>query len=187
MFNEIQEILRQYGTAGLALNAFVESFFIAPPPDFLLIAMDLANQQKALFYALICTIASAFGGITGWTLGKFGGRPLFNKIFSKQHDNFAKVEKMYEKYGTICVIFAAITPVPYNVFALSSGILNMNFLAFFLISLIGRGTRFFIVSTFLMFFGEQVLQYFNYIFVAAALVLTVFFFIIYKKKSNLIK
>lgn len=187
MFESLQEIFKQYGTMGLAINAYIESFFVAPPPDFLLIAMDLANPNKALFYALICTIASALGGVTGWTLGKFGGRPLFNKFFGKHQENFNKVEKLYEKYGTIAVIFAAITPVPYNVFAISSGILNMNFIAFFLISLIGRGSRFFIVSTFLMFFGKQVMQYFNYIFIAVAIVLAVFFFIIYKKKENLSK
>jgi len=185
MLEQIQNIFQQYGTMGLAINAFIESFFIAPPPDFLLIAMDLAAPQKALFYALVCTLASALGGATGWSLGKFGGRPLFNIFFKKHQENFNKVEALYERYGTIAVIFAAITPVPYNVFALSSGILNMNFAAFILISIFGRGARFFIVSIFLMFFGDKVMQYFNYIFIAAAVVLAVFYYIIYKQRHKI--
>ena len=185
MLEQIQQIFQNYGTLGLSINAFIESFFIAPPPDFLLIAMDLSMPQKALFYALVCTIASAFGGAFGWTFGKFGGRPLFNKFFSKHQENFNKVEKLYEKYGTIAVIFAAVTPVPYNVFAISSGILNMNFLAFLCISFFGRGARFFIVSTFLMLFGEQVLKYFNYIFIATAFVLAIFYYIIYTKRHSI--
>ena len=185
MLEQIQHIFQQYGTAGLAINAFIESFFIAPPPDFLLIAMDLAAPQKALFYALICTFASAFGGAFGWFLGKFGGRPLFNIMFKKHRENFQKIEALYEKHGTTAVIIAALTPVPYNVFALSSGILNMSFTAFILISFFCRGARFFIVSTFLMIFGEQVMQYFNYIFAGVAVVLVLFYFIIYKKAHKL--
>ena len=185
MLEQIQNIFQQYGSWGLALNAFIESFFIAPPPDFLLIAMDLSAPQKALFYALICTIASALGGATGWTLGKFGGRPLFNIMFKKHQENFQKIEDLYEKYGKTAVIIAALTPVPYNVFALSSGILNMNFAAFILISFFCRGARFFIVSTFLMIFGEKVMQYFNYIFAAVALLLVLFYFIMYKKAHKL--
>ena len=66
------------GSTGLAINSCIESFFLVPPPDFLLIAMDLAKPEKALYYALICTIASAIGGIIGYLIGLFGGRPVFN-------------------------------------------------------------------------------------------------------------
>ena len=31
----------QFGAWGLFINSFVESFFLVPPPDFVLIALDL--------------------------------------------------------------------------------------------------------------------------------------------------
>ena len=71
----------KYGTWGLFLNAFTESFFITPPPDALLIMMDLANPKSALWYATVGTIASALGGVVGYLLGKFIGRPAFNWFF----------------------------------------------------------------------------------------------------------
>ena len=66
IFGAMNEYFSSLGTIGLALNSFIESFFLVPPPDFLLIAMDLANPQKALYYAFVCTIASAFGGVVGY-------------------------------------------------------------------------------------------------------------------------
>ena len=60
-FINMNTFFQSMGVQGLAINSCVESFFLIPPPDFLLIAMNLANPQKALYYALVCTIASTIG------------------------------------------------------------------------------------------------------------------------------
>ena len=84
ILSNINTWFQSMGTWGLAINSCIESFFLLPPPDFLLIAMDLAKPEKALFYATICTIASAVGGAIGYFIGKFGGRPVFNFLFKKK-------------------------------------------------------------------------------------------------------
>ena len=183
MFNI--EFYKELGTLGLAINSFIESFFLVPPPDFLLIILDLANPKKALFYALVCTIASAFGGIIGYFIGKLGGRPIFNFLFRNKHSQFEKVETLYNKYGAIAVLFAAFTPIPYKVFTIASGILNMNFWQFILASIIGRGMRFFIVSIVLLFFGEAVKQYIELIIFAVTLLIIIFFVVLYKKRHKI--
>ena len=63
----------------------------------------------------------------------------------------------------------------------------MNFLKFIGISCLGRGGRFFLVSTVLMLFGETIKQYLNYVILAVSAVLVVFFFIMYKKRHSFIK
>ena len=181
------EFYKELGTLGLAINSFVESFFLVPPPDFLLIILDLANPKKALFYAFICTVASAFGGIVGYFLGMFGGRPIFNFLFRNKHEQFEKVEALYNKYGAAAVLFAAFTPIPYKVFTIASGILNMNFGQFIIASIAGRGLRFFIVSLVLMFFGEAVKQYIELIILAVTIVIIIFFVILYKKRNKITK
>ena len=60
IFVKMNDFFQAMGVQGLALNSFIESFFLVPPPDFLLIAMDLANPKNALFYAFVCIIASAW-------------------------------------------------------------------------------------------------------------------------------
>ena len=52
---KINDLFQSLGVPGLALNSFIESFFLVPPPDILLISMDLAKPEKSLYYATICT------------------------------------------------------------------------------------------------------------------------------------
>ena len=185
----ISEIFQSLGMQGLAINAGIESCLpgFPLPPDFLLIAMDLATPDKALLYALICTIGSVSGGALGYAIGRFGGRPLFNKMFAKKVDKFQAVEKLYEQYGALAVFFSAFSPIPYNIFTIASGILKMNFFKFIGISCLGRGGRFFLVSTVLMLFGETIKQYLNYVILAVSIVLVIFFVVVYKKRNSLIK
>ena len=202
IFNAMDTYFQSLGTLGLALNSFIESFFLVPPPDFLLIAMDLAKPERALYYALICTIASAFGGMVGYWIGKFGGRPVFIWILTslsnkkgaqkrKQLKNalqkFNEVEALYNKWGVHAVFFAAFTPIPYKVFTIASGILNMNLLAFTLSSIIGRGMRFFIVSIVLMLFGEEIKDHLELIILGATAVIVIFFIVLYKKRHSFSK
>ena len=185
----ISNVFQSLGLQGLAINAGIESCLpgFPLPPDFLLIAMDLATPHKALFFALICTIGSVSGGALGYAIGRFGGRPLINKLFANKSEKFDAVEKLYEQYGSLAVFFSAFSPIPYNIFTIASGILRMNFLKFIGISCLGRGGRFFIVSTVLMLFGETIKQYLNYVILAVSAVLVVFFFIMYKKRLSFIK
>ncbi len=187
LFAGMNEFFKSMGLWGLALNSFIESFFLVPPPDFLLIVMDLAKPDKALLYATVCTIASALGGAIGYGIGYWGGRPAFNFIFRKNKDKFEAVEKLYNEYGSIAVFFSAFTPIPYKVFTIASGVLNMNFWKFLIASFLGRGARFFLVSIVLMLFGEWVKHYLEYIIIAVSLVIVAFFVILYKKRKKIFK
>lgn len=187
IFVSMNNWFQAMGVQGLAINSCVESFFLVPPPDFLLIAMDLAKPEKALYYATVCTIASAVGGIIGYFIGKFGGRPVFNFLFRKNRDKLDTVEKMYNEYGSFAVFFSAFTPIPYKVFTIASGILNMNFFKFLIASFFGRGARFFLVSIVLMFFGEAVKKYLELVILAVTVVIVIFCVVIYKKRHSLIK
>ena len=174
----------QWGLLGLAINSCVESFFLLPPPDILLITMDLKNPQLALWYAFVCTLSSAVGGIIGYGIGLFGGRPAFNLLFKKYHKQFENVEKLYDKYGMLAVFISAFTPIPYKIFTIASGILKMNFLQFFLASFVGRGARFFLVSLVLMFFGEAIKQYIELVILAVSIVIIIFFVLLYKHRKT---
>lgn len=188
IFVQMTQYFESMGIWGLALNSFIESFFLVPPPDILLSIMDLAQPYKALFFALVCTIASAFGGAIGYAIGLWGGRPAFNWLFRKGgKEKFEAVEKLYNKYGTFAVFFSAFTPVPYKVFTIASGILNMNFWKFMLASFFGRGLRFFIVSLVLMFFGEAIKQYIELVIIALTVIVIAFYIIVYKKRKSFIK
>ena len=182
---QMNNFFQGLGIQGLALNSFIESFFLVPPPDILLITMDLAKPEKALYYAFICTIFSALGGVMGYIIGLWGGRPVFNFLFKNKQEQFNKVEQMYNKYGSWAVFFSAFTPIPYKIFTIASGILNMNFAKFFVASFFGRGLRFFIVSLVLMLFGEAIKQYIELVIIAVTILIILFFVFLYKKRHIL--
>ncbi len=184
ILSQMNILFQSLGLQGLALNSFIESFFLVPPPDFLLITMDLARPEKALYYALICTIFSALGGVVGYLIGFWGGRPVFNFIFRNKHEQFDNVEKLYNKYGTLAVFFSAFTPIPYKIFTIASGILNMNFPKFLIASFFGRGLRFFIVSIVLMLFGETIKEYIEWVIIGVTLLIILFFVFLYKKRHS---
>lgn len=186
-FHAMIEYFQQFGTLGLALNSFIESFFLVPPPDFLLIIMDLAKPEKALWYAFVCSIASILGGIVGYLIGFIGGRPVFNWIFRKNPEQFEKVEELYNKYGSIAVFFAGFTPIPYKVFTIASGVLSMNIWKFTVASFFGRAGRFFLVSIVLMIFGEWIRQYIELVILAVTALIIVFFVILWLKGKHSMK
>ena len=52
------------------------------------------------------------------------------------------------------LFLAGFTPLPFKVFTITSGMIGFNLLVFFLICLISRGLRFFIVSYLSFRFGD---------------------------------
>ncbi len=187
LFSQMNSYFQSLGIYGLALNSFVESFFLVPPPDFLLIAMDLAKPEKALWYATVCSFASILGGLVGYLIGLIGGRPVFNWFFRKNPEQFEKVEALYNKYGSIAVFFAGFTPIPYKVFTIASGVLNMNWWKFTLASFFGRAGRFFVVSIVLMLFGEMIKQYLEIVIAVVSLIIVLFFIVLYYKGKKSFK
>ncbi len=185
IFTTLNGWFEQWGLLGLAINSCLESFLLLPPPDILLITMDLKTPNSALWFAFVCTLASALGGAIGYAIGLFGGRPVFNLLFKKYQKQFDNVEKLYNQYGMLAVFFSAFTPIPYKIFTIASGIMKMNFWQFFLASFVGRGARFFLVSLVLMFFGETIKQYIELVILAVTVLIIIFFVILYKNRKLL--
>ena len=69
LLGHLLALFEAYGVWGLLVLAFVESSFFPIPPDLLLIPLCLSSPAKALFYALLCTLASVAGGYFGHVLG----------------------------------------------------------------------------------------------------------------------
>jgi len=173
----------QMGEVGLFILAFMESSFFPVPPDFILIPMCLSKPQNALFFATVATLGSAFGGVFGYAIGRFGGRPALDFFFKRQQEKIAQVEKLYNKYGVWAVGAAAFTPIPYKIFTIASGVFKMNLLGFTIVSIIGRGMRFFIVALALMFFGEKIKSNLELIIILVSILIVIFYLLICKWPS----
>jgi membrane protein YqaA with SNARE-associated domain len=82
-------------------------------------------------------------------------------------DRFDQIRELYTRYDVWIVLTAAFTPIPYKVFTIAAGACSIDLVPFFMASLIGRGGRFFLVATFIYFWGERAKvileRYFNWI------------------------
>ena len=75
----------------------------------------------------------------------------------------------------IFLFIAAFTPIPYKVFTISAGVLNYNIVLFILISVFGRGARFFLVSLVCFKYGQYMLMVINkYLLLIGTLIIILF-------------
>ena len=143
---------------GLATVSFVESSVFPIPPDVVLIPMVLADRRRAWTLATICTVASVLGGVAGYAIGYFlfdaFGRPLLD--FYGYAENFAHFQERYNEHGAWWVFGAGLTPFPYKVITITSGVMDLNFMVFMIASVLSRGARFFLLAALLWHFGPPI-------------------------------
>jgi membrane protein YqaA with SNARE-associated domain len=136
--------------------SFVESSVFPIPPDVLLIPMVLADRRKWIRLALICTISSVAGALLGYMIGFFLFELIGQRIIALYgaEEAFGRINAWYDTWGGWGILFAAITPFPYKVLTIFSGFVGMNLATFVIVSIIGRGFRFFLVAWLLYRYGE---------------------------------
>lgn len=135
--------------------SFAESVFFPIPPDVMLAPMSLSQPHRAWTFALITTLASIIGGIAGYMLGYFA----FEAWLAPVIESWGYTHKIdtavqwFEQYGVWIVFLAGFSPIPYKIFTVSAGFLQMAFLPFLIASAIGRGARFFLVASLMRWGG----------------------------------
>ncbi len=143
-------------TWALAAIAFAESSFFPIPPDIVLAPMVVARPKRAFYYAGVCTVASVAGGALGYAIGSV----LYDTVgqwLIRVYGYGERLEALrifYEQWGWLFILVKGLTPIPYKLVTIVSGLLGYNFALFMLLSLITRGLRFFLVAGVLNWFGE---------------------------------
>ena len=153
--------------------AFAESSFFPIPPDVLLITLGVATPERAIWYGVVCSLGSVLGGMFGYGIGLWGGRPLIYKIFSAT--KIQAVERLYDKYNAWATGIAGLTPIPYKVFTISGGAFKINFKIFVIASIVSRCFRFMTEGVLLALFGESIRDFlytqFNWLSIAFVVLL----------------
>jgi membrane protein YqaA with SNARE-associated domain len=142
----------------LALVSFAESSIFPIPPDAMLIPMVLAHRERAWTMAAVCTIASVLGGILGYVIGYFlfeaVGRPILD--FYGYQEEFQRFADAYNRWGLWIILIKGLTPIPYKLVTIASGVAQFDPVVFILASIATRGARFFLVAALLRRFGPPI-------------------------------
>jgi len=145
----------------LGAVSFAESSFFPIPPDPLYIVMLLSRRDQTWKLAAVCTIMSVVGGWLGYAIGyglyeTVGEFILHTYGFQGAFDRF---QERFNEWGFWIVALKGLTPIPYKVVTIASGIMGLDFTTFTIASMIARGFRFFTVALLFWYFGPSIKEY----------------------------
>jgi membrane protein YqaA with SNARE-associated domain len=176
----------------LAIISFAESSFFPIPPDILIVPMIIAKKDDYLKIFLIATFSSAAGGLLGYYLGSFFLDLAMNLIELYGYEEKVINLKNNLSSGNNFIFFlgtlflAGFTPLPFKVFTITSGIISFNIYIFFIVCLVSRGLRFFVVSylsfklgdTFSKFMEKDATKWFSIAGLVIVTIVIIIYFII---------
>lgn len=140
----------------LALLCFLEAMILPIFPEIMLAPMIVADRVRAWRLAAICTLSSVAGGLAGYAIGYF----LFDSVgraiidFYGAGDGFASLRQSFNDNGPLMIIVGAISPIPYKVITITSGVAGLDLWTFLIYGFLGRGLRYFVPCGLFFFFGK---------------------------------
>jgi membrane protein YqaA with SNARE-associated domain len=148
----------RHAPAALFAVSFAESSFFPVPPDVMLAPMVLAKPEKAWRFAALCTLASVLGGCLGYAIGHFlQDAALWLMSLTGHAGGLAEFQCWYGKYGVWVILIKGLTPIPYKLVTIASGLAQFAFPVFIAASVITRGARFFLVAWVVKKFGPAMM------------------------------
>jgi len=145
----------------MAIISFCESSFFPIPPDVIVVPMILARREKAYWIATVCTISSVLGGMLGYAIGMF----LYDSVgqwlirFYGMGEGIEQFREQFRIWGTEIILIKGLTPIPFKLVTIASGIAAFSFPAFVAAALVTRGARFFLIAWLLKRYGAPMQEF----------------------------
>ena len=148
-----------YALVALFFVSLLDSVILPLATEIILIPIILTKPSRAWLSAAVCSLASVLGGIIGYGIG-FGlfewvGASLLN-IYGGGPQTFHDFQALYRHWGGWIVFIGGLTPFPYTVVAIMSGVVGMNLALFIFYSLIARSLRYFLIAALLWRWGDSI-------------------------------
>ena len=144
-----------YAEKTLAGIAFFESSVFPLPPDLMLIPMILSNPKKAWRLAALCSLMSILGGLLGYGLGYFLYDSVGTWIINTYnlHSAFQNFQTTFQQWGFWIIMAKGLTPIPFKLVTIASGVCKLSIWKFFLACVITRTSRFFLLAALVQYLG----------------------------------
>ena len=141
-----------WGSAALAVFAFLDSFVFPIPPLFLQVALSLERPKRSFWYALVDTVPSVLGAAAGWYIGHALWSSVGVKIIGEVPPHYRDMLHKDQFFWTLVYSFV---PLPFKVITLGSGFLNLNLSTLLIASTLGRSSRFFLLGAICYAYGNR--------------------------------
>ncbi len=136
-------LLQEYGYAGLFVLIFVENFGFPVPGETVFIAAILAaaHGEMQIVPVVVCAwVASVFGGVVGFAIGRFGGHRILQKYGGYiwiNAERLSKIEAFYKKYGAWFVILGRYFEGVRQIYAILAGCMAASWRSFIVNNVLG--------------------------------------------------
>jgi membrane protein DedA with SNARE-associated domain len=90
--------------------------------------------------ALAGTLGYLAGALVGWTIGRYGGRPLLERRgrwFHLSPERLDRAEAWFARWGNLGVLIGRVTPVVRSFVSIPAGIFEMRLAPYTLLTLVG--------------------------------------------------
>ncbi len=146
----------RFATFWLSFVSFIEAIFFPIPPDVMLIPMSMSKPQQAFKLALYTAVASALGGVVGYGIGYYAFDLVQEYIVKWGYQSsWEQSISWFKEWGVLVVFVAGFSPIPYKVFTIAAGVMQMAFLPFVITAFISRLARFALVAKLAAWGGER--------------------------------
>lgn len=148
----------RHATWAVAIVSFLDSSILPIPPDVIMIPMMVADRRRVWRIAFVASVASVLGAILGYAIGTFLfealGRPII-ELYG-YGDDFAAYRAAYNEWGAWIVFGGGLTPIPFKIVTIASGVTRLDIAVFLIASVLSRGARFYAEAALLWYCGPWV-------------------------------
>jgi len=166
MINIDEEKIRKSATSKgayslLSIVSFSESAILPLPVDAVSIPMMIGAPRKAFRVANVALITSVLGGLLGYLIGYLFFEGFGDRIFeyyglTDEFIDFQTEAKQDWMKAATAIFIAAITPIPFKLVCIGSGVLGLSLPLFITAAMAGRAIRFYFFAILFKYMGASV-------------------------------
>ncbi len=147
----------KWGPWILCLLGVADASFFPLPVTTLFVAIILINSQKTFAYIVSLTAGIVLGAALGYLTGRYAwidqkshftgiAQFFINNLPGFSAEAYLKAHLLFTKWSSLILLIATVTPLPYGLFSVSSGVFDINILIFLLMTLAGHGIKYLLLA-----------------------------------------
>ena len=157
----IVDIVHQFGYIGIIISMAIESSLFPLPSEIVMIPAGVLVKQGEMNFILVVlsgVLGSYLGSLANYLLADFLGRPLilkYGKYFLLPEEKLHKMERFFEKYGSISIFIGRLLPVVRHFISIPAGFAKMNIYLFTVYTFLGSAIWMVILTVIGCYLGDS--------------------------------
>jgi membrane protein YqaA with SNARE-associated domain len=144
----------KWGSLALFLCAFADSSFLPLPTIALFLSLIFLRPNRIFTFSFIGTVGSLIGALAGYSIGLFAwtnsngeftsvAQFAFDHIPGFTIETYLQIRALFTEWEFWILFIASLSPIPYKLFAIGSGVFGVPLYFFAISTLVGQSIKFF--------------------------------------------